>query len=543
MPDPPVPSEVEAKLLVPQGADLRAIAQLERVGTYRLRPRGLVRLHSVYLDTENLTLSRHAVALRLRRQGRAWEATAKWAGKVNGVVHDRPELTVKLDGAPPIPFTLPPGPLHTQLAALVAGRPLQPILVTDIQRRRFDALSLSAGDDQPAIAELALDRVHIRAPDQRTALTYSEVEIEQLHGTRRDVTALARILRQRFHLAPSHDSKFVRGFTLLYGANAAAGAPLPVSVDDTVEVVARKIVALHLERLRAYDPGTRLGEDPEAVHGMRVAVRRLRAALHAFEAGLSAKSQRRLRAELQWLGQLLGAVRDLDVQLGLLQRYSSSALAEHVVGLESFRAHLEGQRARQRDLMLTGLDSDRYHRLLLDLERLANRKSRAARSRAENAPITVAGAAALSRAFRRVFKRGKRIGATPKPEDLHALRIRAKRLRYLLEFLRDVTGKPGRRLIKRLVELQDLLGSHNDAVVAAHLVTVYVEGEGAGAQPATLLALGAFLGAQVRLAADARAAFQKAWRRFARRRTLDDFGTLSRKLAGSEASAEGKIPA
>src|SRR5512135_2920320 len=112
-----VPSEIEAKLLVPQDADLRAIARLERIGRYRVQPRDVVRLHSTYLDTADFTLAHHGVALRLRRHAGHWEATAKWAGSVRGDVHDRPELTVPLPRAPTTPFTPPSGPLAIRLAA------------------------------------------------------------------------------------------------------------------------------------------------------------------------------------------------------------------------------------------------------------------------------------------------------------------------------------------------------------------------------------------------------------------------------------------
>jgi hypothetical protein len=79
-----VPDEIEAKLLVPSDAVLHAIARLDRLGAHRLQARGTARLHSVYLDTRDMTLARHGVALRLRRHGRRWEATAKWSGRVRG---------------------------------------------------------------------------------------------------------------------------------------------------------------------------------------------------------------------------------------------------------------------------------------------------------------------------------------------------------------------------------------------------------------------------------------------------------------------------
>src|SRR5438128_1956094 len=98
-----VAPEIEAKLLVPRASDLQAIARIGQLGTYRLRARDTVRLHSLYIDTAAFTLARHAVALRLRRTGTQWEATAKWRGHVDGMVHERPELTVPLPRAPRFP--------------------------------------------------------------------------------------------------------------------------------------------------------------------------------------------------------------------------------------------------------------------------------------------------------------------------------------------------------------------------------------------------------------------------------------------------------
>ena len=213
-----IPSELEAKLLVQTERDMRAIARLTHLGRHRLRTRGVARLHSIYVDTSDFTLARHRVALRLRSDAGRWEATAKWEGRVAGAVHERPELTVALNAKPRLPFVLPDGPLRARLGTLVAARPLRPILITDIHRRRFDVLApRTAGKEQP-IAELALDRVRLRAPGSGgTAAAYCEIEIERLHGARRDVVDMARVLRQRFDLTPSRDSKFARGLALLFG--------------------------------------------------------------------------------------------------------------------------------------------------------------------------------------------------------------------------------------------------------------------------------------------------------------------------------------
>ncbi len=260
-------AELEGKLLVPNAHRLDAIARLASIGPYRLKRRRAQWLHSVYLDTTDFTLARRGVALRLRRDGRRWEATVKWSGRVRGAIHERPEITVRLPRRPRWPFSLPAGPLQAHLARLVKDRPLGAILVTDITRRRFDVLPARGAATQQPIAELVLDKVALRSPsgsatgpstalrthgrkpgrpmskppvlsrwkhERRSAhpfASYCEVEIERRRGTAVQVARLTDLLCERFTLTPSPDSKFARGLRLLYGDRmpwkAAAASATP----------------------------------------------------------------------------------------------------------------------------------------------------------------------------------------------------------------------------------------------------------------------------------------------------------------------------
>jgi len=221
---PLIPQEVEAKLLVPRAAVFQAITRLKRLGPYRLRPRRIARLHTIYLDTPEFTLAHCRTALRLRRHGTRWEASVKWEGQSDGIVYARPELTVQLSSSPSLPFRLPPGPLADQLSSLVAKQPLTPILISDVRRQRFAVFSTRLAEDN-ALAELALDEVHLRAPDPHTSLvsTYWEVEIElETNGTEQDLRTFVGLLQQRFSLTPSDGGKFHRGLALLYGPGLIA---------------------------------------------------------------------------------------------------------------------------------------------------------------------------------------------------------------------------------------------------------------------------------------------------------------------------------
>ncbi|MBI3386708.1 MAG: CHAD domain-containing protein [Deltaproteobacteria bacterium] len=293
----------------------------------------------------------------------------------------------------------------------------------------------------------------------------------------------------------------------------------------------RQIVALQSQRLRQHDSGTRRGEDPEALHSMRVAVRRLRAAVRIFAVAIPIRQREAFRRELHWLGESLGGVRDLDVQLVALRTYRASLSPAQRGGLAWLEPHVRRERTRRRGAMLVALDSRRYAILLTRLERFATGPRGPAQPAAAHDLLATAGRRILGRGAKRLLQRGNAIAAGDHdvtPEDLHALRIRAKRVRYLLEFLRELTGKPGRRLVKRLIRLQDLLGAHQDAVVATaflHQATSAAPMESAG-----LLALGAYTEHQRQRAANARTEFRRAWCRFARKRTLEDLRALLRRL-------------
>jgi triphosphatase len=532
------PTETEIRLLAPTADDLRAIARLTRLGPYPLRSHGVVRLHRTYLDTAGLTLARHGVALRLRRQGRLWEAGLERVGRTEDAAR-RPEPRVELAAAPASPFA-PPEPLHTQIAALLAGRPLTPILLAEARRRRIEVLPPDPARAGDPIAELKLDRVRLRAPPGEQATDSYEVAVERRHGDLRDVTAVERALRHDFSLVRAGESELQRGLTAFYGGGIIGSADRRVLAHDTVRDGVRHIVGRHLYRLRLHDPGTRAGESPEALHDMRVATRRLRAAVRVFAEGIPVRSRDRLKRELRWLGQLLGPVRDLDVQLAKLDAFTAASPAGFRPALGRLREHMAGERRGRRAEMVAGLEAKRYFRLLLRLERFADAQARGRAGTAAQERIAVAGRRAIKKAFRRLIERGNEIGETPQPEDLHALRIRAKRLRYLLEFLGELTGKPGRRLIKYLVELQDLLGSYHDAVVWADFVRGYVEAEGARLEPAQVVALGALVAAELRVGEQKRGDFEDTWRRFARPRTTADCRALLRKLRRLRAAPAGE---
>jgi len=208
----------------------------------------------------------------------------------------------------------------------------------------------------------------------------------------------------------------------------------------------------------AHDPGTRLGDEPEALHKQRVAVRRLRALLRSAAPMLDPIWSNQLREELGWLGRSLGSVRDLDVLLVHL-REEVRALEgdDRSAGLQLIAA-LDEERTAARGELVRALGSTRYLTLLARLEEAVP----GPRWVGDDIPVEELAA----KSFRKLAKAANAFGKDSTDEELHAVRIRAKRARYAAELAETLVGKPATRFVQRARELQDVIGEHQDAVVA-----------------------------------------------------------------------------
>ena len=215
---------------------------------------------------------------------------------------------------------------------------------------------------------------------------------------------------------------------------------------------------------------------------MRVATRRLRAALDLFAHVLPARA-RSYRAELGWLGGVLGEVRDLDVQLqGLRADEGAGGTWDEVLGraghapLEDLVALLERDRQAARADMLSALDSVRWERLAKGLAAMV-RQGPLRRSAAGNAAAAIGMPALVVQRHDAVTKAARRARKSGRVADFHRLRIRCKRLRYSLEFSADLYEGATSRFVRQLAGLQDGLGSMQDHEVAATRLAQLAAGE------------------------------------------------------------------
>jgi CHAD domain-containing protein len=314
--------------------------------------------------------------------------------------------------------------------------------------------------------ELVLDETTIRPSGQSTAARLRRVELETVQAAESAVAPFVERLRVDCGLQQAGPSKYEAG---LVSAGIQPAAPFrfgatEVEPEMTIGAVALAVLRRQFAVMLAKEPGTRLGDEVEELHDMRVATRRLRAALSLFAEVLPEKIMQE-REELRWIGQALGAVRDLDVQVEQLEEWLAAVPDADRGALERLGLLLGEQRREARAAMLETLDSRRYEAFIARF-RKALRARRTVRPGSPGLPARTVAPDLIERRYRAVRKAAKRIDRDSPAPEYHQLRIRCKRLRYALEFLGDLYPAGPQPLIKRLVALQDLLGSHQDAEVA-----------------------------------------------------------------------------
>ncbi len=438
------------------------------LGPISAMARPTVLQEDVYLDSEDWRIAQAGYVLRVRHAKDKQEATLKALSPLANGGSSRPrrrrEITEPFIGTPGR-WIEAAGPVGWRVAALVGRRPLHQVLEVQTRRRPF---VLHIGDED--VAEIALDETAISIDDQNPMrLLRVEVEVEAPW-----VEVLAPVvddLRRAAGLTPAALSKFeagvlARGYVIPTRVNLG---PTSVTTTSTIGAVADAVIRRHLGALLAHEAGTRLGEDAEELHDMRVATRRLRAALDIFGEVLPPQYGA-LASELAWLAEVLGTVRDLDVQLERLDAAPEwhgiwSAPVGSASPVDELRAVIEREREGARAVLLQALESARYERLTTGLMALAQQGA-GQRSASGHLSATAVAPGLLERRHRAAAKAARRARASGEAADFHRLRIRCKRLRYATEFVQDLYGEPATQFIRQLSRLQDLLGGLQDCQVS-----------------------------------------------------------------------------
>jgi len=495
---PGAPIEIEIKLEVRDRAVARRLLAADELdGLPAAEPLRTIDVVDRYLDTADRALEHAGRVARLRRVDGVTVVTVKsLATPATGAVHRREEL--EGPALPePTPADWPPSEARSMVLELTGEAPLEE-LVTLRQRRRVRRYG-----DAETVIELSLDRVSV-VHDGRAVGRFVELEAELRSGSEALLAGLGDRLSADPAFAPARESKLERALAAVERARREAARPhlavgkTPgVAATDAMAEAGRKVMAFHFERLLAREAGTREGHDPEELHQMRVATRRLRAAWRVFGGAFDPARVRRLRRPLRDVAAALGAVRDLDVLLEDALAYRATLRDSDATAFAPLIADLEGRREIARRELGDALDEPAYGRWLHASVTFLTSPGRGVREMPATEPQRVRDLAPpqIWAAYGRVIAYDGVVGSADVP-TLHALRIEGKRLRYSLEFAREALGPEVAPLIERITALQDHLGRLHDADVAAAAAREFLAGHRRKLRPDQRAAIGAFVEAR-----------------------------------------------
>lgn len=306
--------------------------------------------------------------------------------------------------------------------------------------------------DSQVIAEVVLDSVAL-IRDKKIVHSFQELEVELQEGTTAQLKPIRKILLHAGAEEIPLQPKIFQALQIPY--------PLTLEFSDPSAPATEHIrEGLHSQFLQMlqHDPGTRLGRDSEALHRMRVATRRMRAIVRAVRTFLTPEWTEHVRQELGWVGSLLGEVRDGDVLLESFRQNFHDLSRQEQRAFQSILKKFEDQRSVARAKLLEGLRSDRYLNFLNHFEDSLTRLP------FQPSPLTITELA--RNAFHKVQDFVNASNSFFPKTELHRTRILLKRARYALELAEPMLGKRAKRFLEQAKCTQDLLGHHQDAVVA-----------------------------------------------------------------------------
>ncbi len=424
-------------------------------------------LVSIYYDTGRMALRRAGILLRLRKHGASWQQMIKRQVESGSGLTLRPEWQAPYLNHFDFSHVDDPELRAWLQRDKITGR-LAAVFETNVRR------TLWQFDPTPNTRiQVKLDRGWIASNGRRDSI--SELELQLVSGSIDSLYQLALQLGQREALPPLLLSKAERGYRLFHDtpATPVKAGTVPIDATDSPLAAFRLIAQDCLSHLQLNHDGAVRSDDPEYVHQMRVATRRLRAALRMFRPVLPAGFAEQMLPSMRDLMRSLGKARDLDVLMSEIVAPVASALPDEP-RLTDLASAITNRLYSALAEIRTTLRQAAYGRFLLTAGMLLQRAPFVEPPAAGEEPQVL-----LQFADRRLHKLLKRIhelaavARVDYPPSLHELRIGIKRLRYAIEFFGPmIPGKSGIATIKRLAGLQDELGQLNDLASAGTLLMV-----------------------------------------------------------------------
>jgi triphosphatase len=498
-------AEIELKLLASQEC-LERLREMPAIVQHARNRGSIRRLETVYYDTLELGLHQRGMSLRVRRSGKHFIQTLKLLPDT-GQTLARRQWETPVDGIAPDLARLPTAEIGDPVATLT-NKQLVPVFLTRIRRHARQL------DLPEASVEIAFDEGTIEAGTRHEVV--SEIELELKSGNAGVLFDLGTQLLDAAPLQVGTRSKAERGYALAFDVvNPAAKAkPFGVVAEHLVDDVIALLVGACWHHLLKNHTVVEEGSDPEGVHQMRVALRRLRTICALFGRHIPSPSFQAINGEARWLMHQLAPARDWQVFAETTITRLITAAPE--VELDGLREAVEQQYKSSYGALQTVLADPRCSRFLLSLGHWAERRGWRNEIDSEalavlSQPMRTLADKILAQLRRKALKRGAHFRQLT-TDSLHDLRIDLKKLRYAAEFFLPLypAHALAKRYVARLAKLQDSLGRACDIASSCGLLDAIRQDD----QKMLHLAIGAVAGWQARDRIAVAKMLRKRWLRF-----------------------------
>ena len=516
------PTETELKLVMPNlDAESGIIAILRERG-YIVKKPDHVRNVDIYMDTFDWLLMRSKLSLRYRvANGKAMH-TIKSIGSIVDGIAERMEIEVPLSEPVSDPTEISTKKIREIIVDVIYPRKLLEHVQICTDRRRYKIVLPQKAEFEIAFDTSSFSLRGLHKPRRTQKL--QELEVEIISGPASALKNLSMLLSRKFDYPPSTESKLevaINRLKVLIPSKKPTET-LIVRHDNRLDLAIRKFLTHQLNRFCENIPGVKSDVDTEFVHQARVATRRMRSALRLFRDAVPLSTRAYFERELKWLGEMFGAVRDVDVFLLNLNVF------EHKIGRFPAKKKavlndwIEKHRRAPLKTLIKAIDSQKYVNFERRLRRFIEgelpvrpRSPLALKLVSEVAPVIITDK------FNAVIKQGMTVIKKPKLKEFHGLRIQMKRLRYACEFMAPAYAGALEPFIERTVEIQDCLGEIQDTVFTREFIDyLFDDWKGKLVNPELVFILGEIYQLQVEIANDRQKKFSKIWAKFDSEETI-----------------------
>ncbi len=423
---------------------------------YLVQPGSVVETTIAYLDTFDYRL--YHKGLLCRQHNRKEYVVSNFTGD-DQIQADGPPLK-KLFAA-----DFPVGPLAEKIGEAAGIRALFAIFTILKRTQIFHILNR----DQKIVVSGELSSNYLPGSNENPVPVDSFLRFHGIRGYDGILTRInALVQRQGLLLTYTEDETFRRALTLNGNEPTLESFQISIILDPAESVVqaARKIFLHLLKEMEQNINGVLHDIDSEFLHDFRVALRRTRSLLGSIKKMVPAADAVHFLQKWRDIGEMTGPVRDLDVYLLDKETYHSMVPEVLQDGLALFFQGVAQQRIREQKKLRTALQSPVFHNFLEEWRHFIENALSSTSVASGHEPCKDVAGKAIRKRWRAIVKNGGLIGPQSPDSDLHSLRIEAKKLRYLLEFYRNLFPLEQLDIIvKSLKKLQDNLGRFNDLSV------------------------------------------------------------------------------